>query len=401
MSTSHALTAGFASVDITPEPGATLFGYGFRAAGYDCIHAPLLARACVLHDGTTPAALVTLDHCVIPHDEAAALRAAIAGQIATDPGRVIVAATHTHSGPEPEAAYHAAIRERVVDAAKRAAGLRVPVVARFREAPFGLAYNRRVTQGNATSATDAPAVRHCWGTEEWPGRIPTVTPDPTCSVLELAQTNGDRRYVLWNLGAHPVVLGKTSRALSPDYPGIANAAIEATLPGSRALFTLGAAGNAQPWISTEERTDHVDLVGRAAGSFVSMLRHGAPALTADSAEDGLILRSAARDIAIGDTTLALTAWRLGNLRIIALPVELVAELGLALRQRLPGPLFLITVANGWHGYWCTTRQWAEGAYEVDVARQFGLAAGSGETLVDAAVALAQEIDATCDTYARR
>ncbi len=386
MNATFALSAGFATADISPAADATLYGYGFRAPGFDRIHAPLLARVCAIHDGTQPAALVALDHCVIPDEQATALRAEIATALGTSIERVMLAATHTHSGPEPTPAYFAAIRDRTVDAARRAAGYRVPVVARFREAPLGLAYNRRVPRG------DGGNVHHCWGTQEWPDRIPVGTPDPTCSVLELAQLNGDRRYLIWNLGAHPVALGKTSRVLSPDYPGVANAVIESVLPGSHALFTLGAAGDAQPWISTEELLEGADLVGRTAGLFVSVLRHGAPPLAAGSASGDAALRCVARTVVIAGAALPLMAWRLGPLYFVGLPVELVAELGIALRRRLPGPVFVITVANGWHGYWCTARQWAEGGYEIEVARTCGLTPGCGEALVDAASALARELD---------
>ena len=52
---------------------------------------------------------------------------------------------------------------------------------------------------------------------------------------------------------------------------------------------------------------------------------------------------------------------------------------------------LATVSNGEHGYWPTASAFAEGAYEVDMARDAGLSPGDGEKLIDALVALADSV----------
>src|SRR5690242_215327 len=55
------LTAGVASVDITPEPGLRLWGYSNRTHGATGTLDPLMAKAVVLRLGDQSVAIVTLD----------------------------------------------------------------------------------------------------------------------------------------------------------------------------------------------------------------------------------------------------------------------------------------------------------------------------------------------------
>lgn len=97
---------------------------------------------------------------------------------------------------------------------------------------------------------------------------------------------------------------------------------------------------------------------------------------------------AARTVEIGRFELALAAWRIGPCRLLAAPVELFQELGLALRRRVGGPLILATNANGSTGYWPTAEAFEEGGYEVEPS---GPARGDGERLVEELVALAEAL----------
>jgi hypothetical protein len=395
------LRAGFASVEITPDEPCMLMGYDFRwkklPRGHSGVRDPLYARVLVVTDGESPAAIVSCDLCVLHTDLATFLREAIAEQIETDADRVILATTHTHSGPaaltaeaavqwemmeeggEPiaEVRYAGTLREKLCDAAARAAGLTFPVEAWVREAPLGLAYDRRVETPDG--------VKHCWGPQEWPDRVPETAHDVTCTVLMLRQTNGPRKNILWSLGAHPVVLGKTSRVISADYPGNACRLIDERLDGARSMFLLGAAGDTQPWIATQEDPAAVDTVAEAAASFVTLLSQGLrPA--------GPGLATACETVTIGEAELPLAVWRLGEAYVVACPVELFGELALDLRKRLDSPVLLATLANGWEGYWPTEQAFEEGGYEVSGAEHRGLSAGDGEKLIDALVRLAGTVE---------
>jgi hypothetical protein len=374
------LKAGFAEADITPGRDASLMGYGFRAPGNDGARGPLTVRACAFRDGETLAILVVADLAVIPTDVAAELRKAIAERESVPEANVIVAATHTHSGPYPEGDYLGVLRDAVVDTAHRAAGLMFPCTLWHRESAMELGYNRRATAGDV--------LNNCWGPQEWPDRHPEPMPDTTFSVVLLRQTNGPRSYVLWGTGAHPVVLGRASRSISADYPGEACRLIECYMPDSKAVFVLGGAGNVHPWVATQEDPSGVECVARAAASFAALLTHAVAPVCLQPEQP--VLQCVAEETMIGGLRVPLTVWRLGTVRVVALPVELFSELSADLRERLSSPMLLATVANGWMQYWLTDSAAREGGYEFQSAVE-GFQPGMGEELVDAVLRLAERL----------
>ncbi len=400
------LRAGWAAVAMPTRTDESLLGYDFRqerlAPGNDGEHDPLAARAVVLRAGVASAVLVTLDHCVVSVPLARELRARAATAAGVEPDQVIVACSHTHSapmafdphlgadltaalphvdpaaGPEPERRVRQRLLDATGEAAARAGGLLVPVVATAAEAACGLAYRRRVP---------APSgVRLNWNPEEYPELDVPPGADPTLTVLHLRR--GDAvagGAVVVGFGAHPVCLGKTSRVVSADWPGAALAAIAGFMPGTQPLFALGACGDTHPRIATQADAGALAPLGAAvAGLAVALARSarssGEPAL-----------RTLARRVAIGRTELDLAAWRVDGCTVLAAPVELLQPLSARLRARVPGPLLLITNANGWTGYWPDAADLAAGGYEADAARAAGRASGDGERLIDALAGLAAEL----------
>jgi hypothetical protein len=213
-------------------------------------------------------------------------------------------------------------------------------------------------------------------------------PDTAFSVVVLRQTNGPRSYVLWGTGVHPVVLGRTSRFLSADYPGEACRLIESYIPGSRAMFVLGGAGNVHPWVATQETPSGVERVARAAASFAALLTHAVAPVCLQPEQP--VLQCVAEETVIGGLRVPLTVWRLGTVRVVALPVELFSELSADLRGRLLGPMLLVTVANGWLQYWLTDSAAREGGYELQAAVE-DFKPGMGEELAEAVLELAERL----------
>jgi hypothetical protein len=313
----------------------------------------------------------------------------VAERVEVPVANVILACTHTHSGPlacVPEATsaanealigfppsdreWSGLLETRVCDAAARAAGLTYPVTIGVREAPLGIAYNRRVPAGRGK-------VAHCWNPQEFPALNPGISSDPTCVVAVLRQTNGPRRFIVLNVGAHGVCLGKTSHVVSADWPGVACRLLDSDRPHTHSLFLAGACGDTHPWIATQEDASMMEKVGRAAASFAAVLAEA----TAPAAKDNDRLACAARTVTFGADKVDLTVWHIGGLVLAALPVELFASLGAALRRRVGNPMLLATCANGWHGYWPDRKSFREGGYEVEGARQAGRKPGDGERLV--------------------
>jgi hypothetical protein len=383
------LRAGHAEADISPGREITPFGYDFRGQktppGNPGVHDPLRFRALALSDAAEPrkpVILASFDWCVIPDALAAKWRERIATHTGTTPERVILTATHTHSGPYPDAAADAAtaayltdVEERICGAAARAVSNTYPVRASWQAAPLGLSYDRRVRA--------AEGIAMCWNPQVFEDRQPVPAADPTCSLLLLRQDNGPRQFALWSHGSHPVVLGRTSPWISADFPGRACALIGEYLPGSQAIFFMGASGHSQPWISTQEDPAKLEPVARAAASFVALLAEGTRPL--DSAASLAVHHGS---VETGAGKLDLTVIRTGGIRLIAVPVELFEELSLDLRRRSSEPVFLMTLANGWNGYLPHRAAFEEGGYEVEAALKQGYRPGDGEKLVDALLQLA-------------
>jgi hypothetical protein len=386
--------AGYACSDITPGTDVGLIGYDFRQSklpgGNIGAGDPLMARALAVSDGRSTAVLVSLDLAVLEQVVARDLRRKVADRVGVPEANVVLACSHTHSGPLPcspergrpaeekaiiglpprDPEWSRLFFDRVCDAAARASGLTYPVSIGVRQAPFGIAYNRRVPVGRGK-------VRHCWNPQESPELDPAVSADPACVVAVLRQTNGPRRFIVFNMGAHGVCLGKTSRAVSADWPGAACRALDADQPHTHSLFVAGACGDAHPWIATQEDPGLMDRVGRAAAAFAAVLAEAAAPVKGA----GDHLACAARTVKFGHDELDLTAWNMGGLLLAAMPVELFASLGAAIRRLAGKPILLATCANGWHGYWPDRRAFAEGGYEVDGARQAGRKPGDGERFV--------------------
>jgi hypothetical protein len=87
--------------DITPEESVPLMGYGDRTHSSEGIHDPLFAYAWWLEpEGVEPFVWVVLDLCLLSVISVNELAAKISGKIGLAKERILISATHTHSGPD-------------------------------------------------------------------------------------------------------------------------------------------------------------------------------------------------------------------------------------------------------------------------------------------------------------
>ena len=398
---------GSAIEDITPSADVPLLGYDFRQeflpAGNSGVRDSLAVRVIALdgEDGAGPALIITLDLCIISVRFARLIREAVASACKIDVQRILVACSHTHSGPwldekgiaedvaavlpnvQGDAAhsarqiYSAKLPEIIVQAAAKACGLFTTVDIYRREMPLGLGYNRRVPDGQG-------AVKQCWNPLEYPELQPLAQADPMLSVLTLVQRGSSRRHALWCHGTHPVVLGKTSTVVSADWPGAANAYLSER--GISGHFLLGACGDVQPWLSTQESSLAVDQVGHAAGAMVALASE-----SGGEVEAAPSLQVVSETHSIGGREVDLMAWNIGGQVLLTSPTELFAPLAAELRQRVGGAVMIVTNANGWTGYWPHSAAFAEGGYEINAAKAMGRSAGDSEHLIDCLANLAKRV----------
>lgn len=260
-----ALEAGVASADITPPPGGHMAGYGARMIPVSTgTHDPLFARALVLTDGEDMLALVTLDLVGFPADSVREVKAAIEEK--TGIAQVMLAASHTHSGPEAgertfpsdEAPWIETAEQTVVSLVKEAQSACQPV-------RYGAGKGRVEEGHNRRKVSRDGEVTMFWRNE---AREPTEPVDYELGVIRFDTLDGNTLATLVNFTCHPVVLGPKNLEFSADYPGVMRTVVEERL-GGMCLFANGACGDINPFLDksdpAEGAFEEVARMGRAVG----------------------------------------------------------------------------------------------------------------------------------------
>src|SRR5207248_3405329 len=98
LSGAEPLKAGVAVVDITPPAGYRMAGY-YSERRNTGTHDPLLAKAVVFQQGAVRAALVECDIVSMPAEVSSKARSLAAEHTGIPAAHIVVAATHSHTGP--------------------------------------------------------------------------------------------------------------------------------------------------------------------------------------------------------------------------------------------------------------------------------------------------------------
>lgn len=238
------LRAGVARVEITPGTFMPMYGYANRKCGpANGTHDALMAKALVLEAGGSRLAIVTLDIGSLVSEK---LRQEIGAKLGIP--TVLLAASHTHSGPaflpygsapasDPAAlAYLAELEGKVFGAVKQASETMFPAKLLAGKGSIQLGYNRLLVRedGRARALFDNLE------------RVPYGPVDPEFTLLRVEDAEGRPRALLAHYATHAVVLGPTSCKYSADWPGVMQRTVEASLPGVQAMFVQGAAGDINP-----------------------------------------------------------------------------------------------------------------------------------------------------------
>ncbi|MBI5799426.1 MAG: neutral/alkaline non-lysosomal ceramidase N-terminal domain-containing protein [Verrucomicrobia bacterium] len=434
--------AGAARLDITPPIGTPMAGFYSMRASLGVID-PLYANAIVVEQGGAKAAFVALDVAYTPRTLVVATRRLITEQTGITGERVMISATHTHSGPT-------LTRDSMMD--EITGGQTPPVVDYMGKLPALIA--KAVASANAKLAPANASV--AMGREEhlsfnrrfvmkdgsysWQG--PRLSPniarpagpiDPDVGVWHLTsagkKTEPLATYV--NFAMHPTVMGGLK--FSPDYPAyLSKRLAEYFGPDMVTFFANGCCGNINQanvqWAGQHGGATEGERVGTVLGAavfralpnlepqktFAPRVRSKMVTLQRRAFTDAEIAEARQTALRLSDPkistpakakavcildTLAKQGVPLevevqavaisGGFAIVALPGEIFVELGLALKKASPFKhTFIAELANGSIGYIPNRSAYPEGLYEVLSAR---CTAGSGELLVDEAVKMLKEI----------
>jgi hypothetical protein len=234
--------AGVASVDITPKESVWLAGFASRTKPSEAVESPLHAKALALRDETGKLwVIVTSDLIGIRRPVADAIAERCLAKYGVARDRLLLNASHVHSGPElslgggpvpPERQkrqqvtekYTRELVERIVDVVGRSIGSLAPARLEFGQGLAGFAVNRRRSRPN---------------TRQLPGPV-----DHDVPVLAVRAADGKVRAILFGYACHPTTMA--AYFITADYPGYAQTELEKMHPGAVALFVQGCGADANP-----------------------------------------------------------------------------------------------------------------------------------------------------------
>ncbi len=255
----HPFLVGIAEIIITPPKGVDMAGYN-RAGPAVGIHDELKAVAVVFDDRSgRKSALCAVDVCSVNPALVQTVRRRAGAKTAIAPERMLIAATHTHSGPALES-------PRLLNQRWRCE-LEDRLVQVIQEADL----NRRA----ARIGTAVGAVSGVGGNRRDPAHGPV---DRSVTVMRLDDArSGKLLGVIVNHACHATTLDLHNLLISADYPGYLREYVQKHLPGNpKVLFVNGACGNINPGgYSAEDsalgkhipgRTyEHAQQIGRTLG----------------------------------------------------------------------------------------------------------------------------------------
>jgi hypothetical protein len=240
------LTAGAAEVVITPPVGTLLDGYGGRVGGSIGVHDDLHARAIVVDDGATQAAIVSCELIGVDRRLVAAARERASAATGIPAAHIMIAATHTHAGP---AGLRRDLDEALTDVTARTIAGAIQAAHRAKR-PAVLKAGR----GSVDSVSQNR--RHPDGPYDDALRVLLFdAPDPRDGAIA----------AIVNFACHATVLFSTNMQISADYPGYAVRTVQRIVGDAPVLFLNGACGDVNPaWI--EQRYDEAERVGSIVGA---------------------------------------------------------------------------------------------------------------------------------------
>jgi neutral ceramidase len=439
-----ALRAGAACTDITPWLGVTMAGYASREGGAEEIGDPRHARALVLQSGDDTLALIATDLIGIHRGLADEVRAAIETELGIPRAHVMLGASHTHFGPEVrpgdeqddepaerwKALYSDTLLRRLVDVVRAAQGALEPArVGAARGAIEGVSFNRRTRKpdGQVTVSFRYPE----------PDADLTFGPlDTELRTLRVESMDGALIAAVVNFACHAVCSVDRMYTISADWPGRASSAVESVL-GGVCLCMPGCSGDIVPRVREGWAKEKIggSVAGEAIRQLLWIEASGEVDLSAQCEEVALPLKDfgdaaehearveeleeavakagpdtskpedlgnvrgelamAKRDLAKarkyeGQTGMKtwVQALRIGDIRIVGLPGEILNQIGVRIKQDAPAEHCLVmSLCNDSVGYVPVRDEYPRGGYEV---QSTPFAPGADDLLVETAAGLTSD-----------
>ena len=385
---SQSLQAGAARVKITPEKLPYLAGYSANRRAEE-VHDDVYATAVVIQAGEVKMAIVSCDLIGLLHPAVQEIRSKVT---AVPAANIIIAATHTHSGPDsiglwgqPEQGvsgvdkeWYAQMKQKVADAIEEAAKNLQPAVLRVASAEgvTGVSRNTRVAE----------------------------ILDTSIAVLQLRNASDNKTIAtIVNYAVHPELMN--IRSLTSDIVHYMRQTIEGA-EGGIALFLNGALGGMVTVDSPGNDWRECERVGNALGQAALNALKNATELK----EASLSIRRAEITIPVENEQFKQAARAglfpepvlqtdevvtevmhvtLGPAEMVTLPGEALPNIGFQIKRHMKGnPKLVIGLANDELGYILSEADYGLSLYRYETSMSVGEKAG--RLVTDALIAMAKQ-----------
>lgn len=277
------LSAGAASVDITPDYPVRLHGYGNRRSNSVGVAQRIFAKALAFgtdRDGAS--ILLTVDNLGVSGAVTEEVAHRLKKRAKIDREQFAICSSHTHAAPmltgvapnifsadiipEEQAAidrYTRELTDKLEAVALAALSHRAPAKISLAQGQVTFAKNRRVIRDGRAQF----------------GENDTAPVDHTLPTLFVHGLAGDLRAVLVNYACHCTTLGGEWNQIHGDWSGCAQEAMQRDFPGAVALVSIGCGADANP--TPRGKVEHAQAYGEAIATEVKrLLAQPAQALTA-------------------------------------------------------------------------------------------------------------------------
>lgn len=409
-SISDKLLVGVGKEKITPAIGTCLFGYVPNHHS-ESIHDELYTYAFAFTYGLTKALFISITVCSISNALQDELRKEIEEKYGIPYGNIIIAATHTHSGPNISGItgwggidkdYY---NEYFLPGFRKAVDI---AVASQQEAIVATAFGDSYVAVNRRELNDKNEIIF--------GQTPWAVTNPRMTLISFKNMNNEVIGNIISYGCHGTSAGR-NREITRDWSGIMTDAVEA-VSGAVTAFFNGPEGDQGPRLSNGDTTGDIKLteelgaiaaadalrIYNTLGEYktVSVSCHSdiakLPLLKRTSLEeaksktDGV---DGSRLVNIRKLThehylsiiksyedgyvdeefreVPLDIIRIGNIAFVASPYELFMEINLRIDRMVDDlDVIVLSNANGCSGYFPTESELCRGGYEIEMFKIDGL-----------------------------
>lgn len=408
------IEAGASKLDITPQAGLSMYGYGARKGVSTGVLDQLYVRVLVLRSDERSIAIIHYDlGQTFAENVLSELRQKITDQMGIN--ETIFIATHSHSAAviQEESELQKIICNKTITAVEKAYDSLKPALIGTGWGEVDLNYNRRRVFPDGS-------VRMMFQNRD---KIPAGPVDKTVGIIKIDDLNGNTIAVLVNYACHPVVYAPDNYKYSADFPGVMSREVQKSLKGEPICFFIqGACGDMNPyyamWPIDDGAQSKVEEMGKELAhevirvakdieskqyadklSLLSEIKHfpivarwdmeKLISLVKDEKYKKYIQNTMNRGKGLNvPLTVILITPEIGW---IGFPGEFFVEFQKEIRSKSPvNFLFVSGYTNGMYAYFPTINAAAEGGYGANDGATF-VAVGTGERLVIEAIVSLYEL----------